>query len=242
MPTDYRNQDLMRGQNQYGQVMSYEPVAYQPGEEIRYEERYLDQRTTILPQQNLQQQSYTQQPLVQTQFTQQNLMSSQQYPQRDILSSQQYPQQQFIQQRENIAPSYLKEDLTNIEQRISSKLHKPTGYQREREYMPIIPSQEGKMSMIPIQTQTQTIVSQLPGVISNPDARAELGKFVTHQGGTHSTVGSVQSHRIISRMADRPGLGADALDKDARIALGDLPQDNYANRDLNRDLNRNERY
>jgi hypothetical protein len=164
-----------------------------------------------------------------------------------------FQQQSYIQQRENIPPTTmskdLKQDLNNIEARITHKttkkdeplmsqsytnqpigqeMYRPydqrlyqekTSYQRPREYVPVLP--EGKMSTIPVQTQ-------LPGVISNPDARMDpMGKYVTHQGGTHSTVGSVQSHRIISRMADNPTGGMNALDEDARIALGDVPKSYY---------------
>jgi hypothetical protein len=77
-------------------------------------------------------------------------------------------------------------------------------------------------------TQT-TVVSQLPGVISNPPVE-ETGKFVVHQGGTHSQVGSVQSHRIMSQMADRPGGTTADLDRDARNALGDVPPSYYENK------------
>jgi hypothetical protein len=75
----------------------------------------------------------------------------------------------------------------------------------------------------------QTVVTQLPGVISNPPIE-EAGKYVVHQGGTHSQVGTVQAHRIISKMADKPrGTSAD-LDNEARIAMGDVPQPYYENK------------
>lgn len=86
---------------------------------------------------------------------------------------------------------------------------------------------EQKTTYVPY--QTTSLATQLPGVISNPEAK-DLGKYVVHQGGTHSQVGSVQSHRIISKMADYPGITSGDLDRDARNALGDVPQGYYFDR------------
>jgi len=71
-----------------------------------------------------------------------------------------------------------------------------------------------------------SVGTQLPGVLSNPPVE-EAGKYVVHQGGTHSQVGSVQSHRVISQVIDRPSMTTADLDKESKIALGDVPQTYY---------------
>jgi hypothetical protein len=257
IPDHYRIQDQNRNEMIRSQQMmpgySTGIVAYQPiigqseGGYVRYEPRFEEkawEQNKEWKQQQLQ---------MSQQMTQQPMMQQNYQPQQQNYQTQ---QQQFGYGQENVPPT-LRQDLNNIEQRISGKTHttgrkmeeslgmkdnleyrplssqnydnplskQRVGYQREqREYLPMLP--ESKMTTIP---QTQSIMTQLPGVISNPESKymEPMGKYVTHQGGTHSTVGSVQSHRIISRMADRPDLGSAALDEDARIALGDVPKSYY---------------
>jgi hypothetical protein len=229
--SDFPTAEMIKSQTMYPGytgLLGYQPMGY----ETRLDSRYSEQRTSTLPLESYEQtrtSTIPQQSFQQSGFQQQPYYAG-------LYSSQQQPLGQ-----ENIAPTTTEKkgligELTNIKNRITNKLHhkkeepilnenyRPTGYTREREYLPVLP--EGKQYY----TQQQTFVTQIPGVISNPEARVEpMGKFVTHQGGTHSTVGSVQSHRIISRMADRPDMGEAALDNDARIALGDVPRSYYAN-------------
>ena len=67
------------------------------------------------------------------------------------------------------------------------------------------------MTEVPI-VEERVVEEQLP----QPQ---QTGVFVIHQGGTHSQVGTVQSHRILSMAADNPELTSSDLPLDARRTL-----------------------
>jgi hypothetical protein len=208
-------------------VIGYQPIIGQP--QFSYEDRRFDER-------RFDDKRFDDRRFDDRRFDDRRF-ETQQWNQQQLYQQPLYQQQQFQ------SPSYLRDDLANIEQRITRQSIRPIDqydrgylsptYLREsnvllqKENILQQPTVEGKMqSFLPTTTTQTTVLNQLPGVLTNTET-FDSGKYVAHQGGTHSQVGSVQSHRILSNMADKPNLTSKDLDREARIALGEIPRDYY---------------